>query len=212
MTLQQAYTLLTDYKPVILFAILVAPWLALGICIAVPGKKEEPFVLSFNLFMATASLLLALGYVWYATSTTGVDKIVQEADILLMLAPCYYVGVSLWITRQRLPLSQVPAFRAIQGIALIGAGYLGLVWILSKIRILLFSFLPFPLLVLFILGLVSVGYLGYQRLTGKDVNAAERPRDNASSSANRPSSSSSSPGSSIDDELEALRRDLEDRN
>jgi len=201
MTLQQAYSLLLDHRPTILLILLLAPWLALGICVAVPGKKEEPFVLSFNLFMAVASLLLAVGYVWYSTHTAGVGKLVQEADILLILAPCYYVGVSLWITRQRLPLSQVPAFRAIQGIALIIAGYLGLAWILSKIRILIFSFLPFPLLVLFILALISVGYLGYQRLTGKDVSTARQP-----------DASSPFSGSSIDDELDALRRDLENRN
>ncbi|MGD1898131.1 MAG: hypothetical protein ACFB16_14395 [Phormidesmis sp.] len=202
MTLQQLYSLLADYKPVILLAMLLAPWLALGICIAVPGKKEEPFVLSFNLLMATLSLLLTAGYVWYATHTAGVDRIVQEADLLLILAPFYYVGVSLWVTKQRIPLSQIPLVRAIQGLALIAAGYMGLVWLLSKLRIVLFSFLPLPFLVLLLLGLLAVGYMGYQRITGEDLPA---------SASRRPGTSPPrTPETSIDDELEALRRDLED--
>ena len=71
MTLQQLYSLLADYKPIILLVMLFAPWVAWGICIAVPGKKEEPFVLSCNLVMATISLLLTVGYMWYVTSTGG---------------------------------------------------------------------------------------------------------------------------------------------
>jgi len=199
MTLQQFYSLLSDYKPAILLLMLLAPWLAWGICVAVPGKKEEPFVLSCNLVMATVSLLLTIGYMWYATSTGGVNKVVQDVDILFVLAPCYYVGVSLWITRQRLPLAQVPAARAIQGLALIGAGYLGIAWLFSKLRIVLFSFLPAQFLLLILFGLVAIGYMGYQRATGADLTSA---------ASNRPSTSPP-PESSIDDELEALRRDLD---
>ena len=148
---------------------LFAPWVAWGICAAIPGKKEEPLILSCNLMMATVSLLLSVGYLWYITQTAGTGGFVQDVDILFVLAPCYYMAVSLWVTRQRLPLAQVPAARAIQGLALVGAGYLGLAWLLSKLRIVLFSFLPFPLLVLIVLGLLSVGYMGYQRVTGADL-------------------------------------------
>ncbi|MEO0768173.1 MAG: hypothetical protein AAFY72_01875 [Cyanobacteria bacterium J06649_4] len=150
----------------------------------------------------------------------GVSRIVQEADILLMLAPCYYVGVSLWIAKQRLPLSEVPAFRAIQGLALIGAGYLGLVWLLSRIRVLIFSFLPFQFLVLLLLGLVAVAYLGYQRLIGADVNSAQgpyassqctrRPRGSSSNRASRREPTMHEP--TIDEELDALRKDIEENN
>ena len=188
---------------------LFAPWVALGICIAVPGDKEEPFVLNFNLSMAIFSLMMAVGYVWYAASTAGLSRVVQEADILLILAPCYYVGVSLWITRQRLPLTQIPVVRIVQGAALIGAGYLGVTWVLGKLRILLFSFIPFELLVAFLLGLLGLAYLGYLRLTGKDLNenAGATARDRTQSKTPYPSGMQ--PEQSIDEELEAIRRELD---
>ncbi|MGD1865576.1 MAG: hypothetical protein ACFB0D_13565 [Phormidesmis sp.] len=207
MTFQQLYSLLYDYKPAILLLMLLAPWLSWGICVVVPGQKEEPFVLSCNLVMATVSLLLTAGYMWYTTSTGGINKVVQDVDILLVLAPCYYVGISLWITRQRLPLAQVPAARAIQGLALIGAGYLGIAWLFSKLRIVLFSFLPAQFLLLILLGLVAIGYMGYQRITGQDLTSTSN-----SQSAGAPPTPFSTSEPSIDDELEALRRDLDNES
>jgi hypothetical protein len=146
--------------------------------------------------MAVLSLLLALGYLLYAVNIGGWVRVVQEADLLLILAPAYYVGVSLWISKQRLPLQEIPVFRAIQGIALIVAGYLGLTWFLSNLRFLAITFVPLQVLLVLVLILASVAYLGYLRLTGKDT---QRSRHNSSSQ-------------SIDDQLESLRRDLRNRD
>ena len=84
---------------------------------------------------------------------------------------------------------------------------MGLAWIMSKLRIVLFSFLPAQFLLLIVLGLVAVAYMGYQRITGADLSPTAR---------RRPPSSPRSPFSpsepSIDDELEALRRDLDNES
>ena len=209
MTFQELFTLLNEYQPIVLLIIVLAPWLALGICLAVPGQREEPFVLSFNLGMAVISLLMAIGYLLYATHTGGWTRVVEEANILLMLAPCYYVSVSLWVTKQRLPLGQIPVFRAIQGLALIGAGYLGIAWFLSKIRILALTFIPFQVLVLLLLGLAGIVYLGYLRLTGSDVESSKAKSPGPSPSRGpKPYQGDRS----IDDELDALRREMENEN
>lgn len=208
MTLQTLFTWFVAYKSAVLLLLFFAPWLALGLCVAIPGQREEPFILNFNLGMACLSLLAAIGYLIYATSNGGWTRVVQEADLLLMLAPCYYVGVSFWVTKQRLPLEQVPAFRAIQGLALVGVGYLGVAWFLSKIHFLVFSYVPFHVLVMLLLGLLGVMYFGYLRLTGKDTGrSSQRPR------ASRSGSDRSNPTpSSIDEELERLRRQINNPN
>lgn len=205
MTFQNFFTLLNDYQPFILLWSLAAPWIALGICIAVPGKREEPFVLSLNLAMALVSLLLAVGYLWFATNNGGWARVFQEADILLMMAPCYYVGVSLWVTKQRLPLNQIPVVRLVQGVALIATGYLGIAWFLRKIRIYVFSYIPFQYLLLIMLGLAAVAYLGYLRVTGEDLKASQS-RSPRGQGRSRPSPRTYS---SVDEELDALRRDLD---
>ena len=53
MTLQDLFIFVNNNKPLILIAFLAAPWFSLGLCIAIPGNREEPFVLNFNLGMAT---------------------------------------------------------------------------------------------------------------------------------------------------------------
>lgn len=189
MTFQDLFALVSQYKTLLLGIMFFAPWLALAICVVIPGQKEEPFVLSFNLGMALVSLVLAIGYLLFATNNGGWARVMAEADILLMLAPYYYVGISFWVTKQRLPLSRVPVARMVQGIALIAAGYLGLAWILKSMRIVVFSFIPFQYLVCILLGLAGSIYFGYLRITGGDTSKDKLYR-----------------GSSIDDEINALRR------
>ncbi|MEM9004260.1 MAG: hypothetical protein AAGE59_12155 [Cyanobacteria bacterium P01_F01_bin.86] len=209
MTLQDFFTYLNDHKPILLLAILFAPWLALGVCIVVPGKREEPLVLSFNLGMAVLSLLILLGYVWFATQNGGWSRVVQEADILLMTAPFYYVGISFWVAKQRLPLEEIPVARAIKGLALIGVAYLGISWFLSKIRILAITFIPLPLLLLFFLMLVGLGYLGYLKFIGADdATTVKRNRRTSSHRGHR----SRPPEVNIDEELDTLRRQLHDQD
>ena len=209
MTIQDFFVSLNDNKPVLLLAILFAPWLALGICLTIPGKREEPLVLSFNLGMAVLSLFLLLGYTWFATQNGGWNRVFQEADILLVMAPFYYVGISFWITKQRLPLEQVPVARALKGLALIGVAYLGLSWFLSKIRILAITFIPFPLLLLFFFMLVGLGYWGYLKFIGADVEMTSK---RTSEPLPQRGKRSRQPKGTIDEELEALRRQLHDQD
>ncbi|WP_299492701.1 hypothetical protein [Acaryochloris sp. IP29b_bin.137] len=185
MTFQDLFSLLIQYKPLLLGIMLFAPWVALAICVVIPGQKEEPFVLSFNLGMALLSLVLAVGYLLFATNNGGWARVMKEADILLMLAPCYYVVISFWVTKQRLPLSQVPVARMVQGLALIAAGYLGLAWMLKSMRIVIFSYIPFQYLVFLLLGLTGIMYFGYLRVTGADTHKGK---------------------SRMEDELNSLRR------
>lgn len=207
MTLQALFTWFVAYKPAVLLLLFFAPWLALGLCAAIPGRREEPFILSFNLAMACLSLLMAIGYLAYATGSGGWTRVVEEADILLVLAPCYYVAVSLWVTKQRLPLEQVPAYRAMQGLAVVGVGYLGLAWVLGKIRFLVFSYMPFQFLLVLLLGLLGVMYFGYLRLRGKDTDRAAAHRQPRDGAAGAPPTTNS-----IDEELEHLRQQLKNPN
>ena len=113
MTLQELFLFFLEHRAIIVGLMLAAPWLSWLICVAIPGQQEEPLVLNLNLGLALLSLLGEVGYLLYATNLGGWSRVVSEADLLLLLAPLYYVGVSLWVSRQRLPLSQLPAFRVV---------------------------------------------------------------------------------------------------
>jgi hypothetical protein len=166
MTLQSLFTGLNEYSVPIFLIILAAPWIAWILCSWIPGRGEEPWVLSVNLGLATLSMLLWSGYLAYATNTGGWQKVVGEANILLLAAPPYYAIASIWVSRQRMALSKIPAFKTLQGIALMAAVYLVLSWLSQRIYIVFFSYMPFSAFLWILAGLLLVAYLGYRRVFG----------------------------------------------
>jgi len=174
MTLQSLFLWFTEHRNELVLTFLIAPWLAWSICLAVPGKKEEPYVLSINMSLALLSLLLWIGYLAYANSTGGWSKIVEEADFLLLLVPPYYVGASIWLTRTRLALSQIYGFPLLQGLAVLGLVYLVLGWFASKVSFLFFSYIPSWFFLIALLVLLGLGYWSFLQIIGsRDKTASE---------------------------------------
>ncbi len=206
MTLQELFLFLLEHRAIIVMLMLAAPWLSWLICVAIPGQQEEPLILNLNLGLALLSLLGEFAYLFYAKKTGGWSRVVSEADILLLLAPLYYVGVSLWVSRQRLPLSQLPAFRVVQGLGMIAAAYLLLSWIFSKIRLIFWSYLPLVFFLLLLAAIVGLAYLGYLRLRGDETLSHK------SYSQTTPSTTQNKQlNEEVEAELERLRRQMRRR-
>ncbi|MEN9204785.1 MAG: hypothetical protein Q6K70_03145, partial [Thermostichales cyanobacterium DRC_bins_46] len=136
----------------------------------IPGKWEEPWVLSFNLALAVATIVMWAGYLAYATNTAGWDKVIEEANVLLLLAPPYYLLTSLWVSRQRLPLGAIPFFRTLRGIMIMAGVYMVLAAILARVQLYIVFFnisqIPFSVLLWILAGLLLVGYIGYRQAVG----------------------------------------------
>ena len=206
MTLQELFLFFLEHRAIIVGLMMTAPWLSWLICVAIPGQQEEPLVLNINLGLALLSLLGEVGYLLYATNTGGWSQVVSEADLLLLLAPLYYVVVSLWVSRQRLPLSQLPAFRVIQGLGMIAVAYLLLSLIMSKIRLIFFSYLPFGFFLLLLASLVGLAYLGYLRLRGHETSSEQ-----SDFKTTRSSPKNKQLNDEVSGELERLRRQMKRR-
>ena len=140
MTIQSLYEALLEYKTSILLAVALLPWITYGICSLIPGRKEEPYVLSVNIGVSLLLLVSLLIYLIYAFSGRGFVQIVEEADLMLLLLPLYHVIVSLWLSRKRIPLDDIPAFRLMKGLGMVALAFAALMWVASKIRIVFFSF------------------------------------------------------------------------
>jgi len=164
MTLQALFDQIILAREPIIFLMLIAPWLTFLLCLIIPGKREEPFLLSLNLTLAVISMLVLVGYLAYATNLGGWAKVVKEADLVLLILPPYYLISSLWLSRQRLPLNMIPAFRTLQGLMVIGAVFLIFSWIVSRIYFVFFTRLSFPGFLVAIAILLAVAYWGYQKL------------------------------------------------
>ena len=107
---------------------------------------------------------MLLGYLAYAINTGGWASVVRQADIFLLLLPLYHAGVSLYLARLRLPLQAIPAFRTMQGLVMISGALLAVSWILERVRIVLFSYLPFGTFLGLLALLLAIGYAGYRKL------------------------------------------------
>jgi hypothetical protein len=167
MTLEEFFQKLMEYRAVAVITILAAPWLTWLVCSVIPGKREEPYVLNANLALAVLSLLLWAGYLIYTTNTGGLQLLVKQADVLLLLAPLYYIIASLWVSARRMPLEQIPAFRVLQGLAVLVGAYLVISWLASRIYMVFFSYLPFSAFLWLLAVLLGIAYMGYLRVTGK---------------------------------------------
>lgn len=205
MTLQALFLFFSEHQTAIVLLILIAPWITWSICVLIPRPEQEPLILSANLGLAMLSLLGTIGYLTYATNQGGWTRVIQEADLLLLLAPFYYVGVSLWVSRQRLPLTRIPAFRVVQGLAMIAAAYLLLSWLAAQIRIIFFSYIPLAFFLLLLAALVGLAYLGYLRLTG-DEEPNSFTKTSQQNLSNKPINDD------VEAELERLRRQMKKRN
>lgn len=168
MTLEEFFRLLMEYRVAVAIAVLAAPWLTWLVCTLIPGKREEPFVLSANLSLAVLSLMLWAGYLAYTTNTGGLQLLVKQADLFLLIAPLYYVIASLWVSGRRMPLEQIPAFRTLQGIAAMAGVYLVISWLASRVYIVFFSYMPFSAFLWLLAILLGIAYMGYLRVIGKE--------------------------------------------
>lgn len=164
MSLEGLYIGILAYRVPIILLLFGSPWITYLLCFLIPGNKEESFLLSSNLALTTLSLVMLGGYLAYATNTGGWTRVVRQADILFLVLPIYHAGVSLYLSRLRLPLRSIPAFRTMQGLVMISGALLTLSWILERVRIVLFSYLPFDIFLGLIAVLLFVGYAGYRKL------------------------------------------------
>ncbi|MEO0946991.1 MAG: hypothetical protein AAFY11_02375 [Cyanobacteria bacterium J06641_5] len=164
MTFEGLFAAIVTWRVPLLLLMLGAPWLTYFICHAIPGQREEPAVLSVNLSLSMLSLLLWLGYLLYTLDLGGWQRVVGQADVLLLLLPPYYFGTSLWVSRRRLPLEQVPAAKFLKGIAFLSGGLFAAFWLLGRIRIIFFSYLPFHMFLGILFACLALAYLGYRYL------------------------------------------------
>lgn len=157
-------TLFTEYRVPLMLLMFATPWVTFLACRLIPGQEEEPFLLSANLALSVLSLLFLIGYLAYVTNTGGWQQLVQQADVFLLVLPLYHLSASLWLSQQRMPLQQIPAFRTLQGIAMMGCVYLVMSWMASRIYIVFFSYMPFNSFLLILAVLLGIGYMGYRKM------------------------------------------------
>jgi len=158
--------ILIEYKWIIATLLLVLPWITHFLCILIPGKREEPILLSVNLFFSAMVSLVFCIYFADIIRTNDWKRVAKEADIVLLILAPYNVITSIRLAKKRLPLEQIPTFRIIQGSILISIVLLFFSWLSQRSHIFFFSRIPFSWFMVTVGIMLLIGYLGWLQIFG----------------------------------------------
>lgn len=162
--------LTTQYRIPLLIFMILSPWVAYFLCIIIPGKTEEPYILSANLFVSAIATLIFCVYLTFSLNRYGFRAIGREADLFLLISVPYHLILSINLSKKRLRLSEIPAFRIIRGGIIISIAFFILTSILDRVRIYFFSYMPFNTFLIIVGVVLFIGYLGWLEIFGDDSN------------------------------------------
>lgn len=81
-------------------------------------------------------------------------KSIYEVDLIAQVLPIVVMVVSIFQIRRNVNLDDIPGFDKLSGLVLIIVFALGLMWIIDRLRLVAFSFIPFQYVLLVFAGLL----------------------------------------------------------
>jgi hypothetical protein len=165
MTLQDFFTFLANNTISVLLFFIALPVLA-AIIGFVGGTKDHlspyNYIYSCILYLVSVPGIFAVGLNIYFFLFQRQD--IMQTNLLLQVLPIVSMLITTLIIKSNILLDYVPGFNKILGLWLMLFATMFLMWMLEKIRIVVFSFMPFQYL-LGIFGLIFGGlYLGWKKI------------------------------------------------
>ncbi|MEO1715044.1 MAG: hypothetical protein AAFU60_17070 [Bacteroidota bacterium] len=92
------------------------------------------------------------------------NQSILQYNILTQFVPIISMIVTLLVIRYNVDLDRIPGFEKLSGLIMIIAVALGLMWIVDRTRLLVFSYLPVTYALGIFIGLLVVLRIGWRRL------------------------------------------------
>ncbi|CAH0994631.1 hypothetical protein EMA8858_00743 [Emticicia aquatica] len=164
MTLQQLFQRIGDNPNFLLFYFLVIPLAA--IMAGILGKNEGhlspwKYLYSALIYLVSVPGIFAVALNAYFFLFQRGD--VMQTDVYLQILPVIVMLVTIFLIRRNVDLSLVPGFDKISGLWFMLFSTMFLMWLLEKIHIVVFSYLPFQYLIGVFIILFALIYLGWRR-------------------------------------------------
>lgn len=165
MTLQQLFQRIGENPNFILFYFLIIPIAA--IIAGVLGKGEGhlspwKYLYATLIYLVSVPGIFAIALNAYFFLFQRGD--VMQTDVYLQILPIIVMLVTILVIRKNVDLSLVPGFDKISGLWVILFATMFLMWMLEKIRIVVFSYLPFQYLIGIFAILFALIYLGWRKI------------------------------------------------
>lgn len=164
MTLQQLFQRIGENPNFILFYFLVIPFAA--IIAGVLGKGEGhlspwKYLYATLIYLVSVPGIFAVALNIYFFLFQRGD--VMQTDVYLQILPIIVMVVTIFLIRRNVDLSLVPGFDKISGLWFMLFATMFLMWLLEKIHIVVFSYLPFQYLLGIFAILFALIYLGWRK-------------------------------------------------
>jgi hypothetical protein len=164
MTLQDVFIAVGDYRTTTILFFVLLPVLALAIGI-IGGTKDHlsPWKYFYSVIVYLVSIpgVFAVGFNAYLFLFQRQD--IMQTNLLLQVLPILSMVITVFILKRNIKLDFIPGFDKIYGFWLMLFAAMFLMWLLEKIRIVVFSFLPFQYLLFIFLLLFGAIYFGWRK-------------------------------------------------
>jgi len=165
MTLQQLFQRIGENPNFLLFYFLIIPIAA--IIAGVLGKGEGhlspwKYLYATLIYLVSVPGIFAVALNVYLFLFQRGD--VMQTDINIQILPIIVMLVTIIVIRRNVNLSLIPGFDKISGLWFMLFVTMFFMWLLEKIRIVVFSYLPFQYLIGIFAILFALIYLGWKKI------------------------------------------------
>jgi hypothetical protein len=165
MTLQQLFQRIGENPNFLLFYFLIIPIAAV---IAGVLGKGEGHLSPWKYLYATLIYLVCVPGIFAVTLNVYFFLFergdLMQTDIYIQILPVVIMLLTIFVIRRNVDLSILPGFDKISGLWFMLFATMFLMWLLEKIRIVVFSYLPFQYLIGIFTILFTLIYLGWKKI------------------------------------------------
>lgn len=168
MTLQQLFERIGENPGFLLFYFLIIPVAA--IIAGFLGKGEGhlfpwKYLYAVLIYLVSAPGIFAVALNIYFFLFQRGD--VMQTNVYTQILPVVVMLVTIFIIRKNVDLSLIPGFDKISGLWFMLFATMFLMWFIEKIRIVVFSYMPFQYLLGIFVVLFILIYIGWRRFVAK---------------------------------------------
>jgi hypothetical protein len=168
MTLQQLFQRIGENPGFLLFYFLIIPVAA--IVAGFLGKGEGhlspwKYLYAALIYLVSVPGIFAVALNIYFLLFQKGD--IMQTDVYMQILPIVMMLVTIFIIRRNVDLTLIPGFDKITGLWFMLFATMFLMWLLEKIHIVVFSYLPFQYLLGIFVVLFVLIYIGWRRFLAK---------------------------------------------
>lgn len=165
MTLNELFAFLSEHPVYTIGYIIVIPALAGILGILVPekgGQNPWRFFYMFFLYLVSIPGIFAITLLIYTFLFERTS--IYEIDLITHVLPIISMVITIWLIKKSVDLDDIPGFDKLTGFIMMISIILILLWVLTKTRIVLFTYLPFIYVFLILVALLLIFRLGMKRI------------------------------------------------